>query len=60
MKELNYGQGYQYAHNFKNHLAPDKEYLPKELKGKKYYQPTSQGFEKEIKRRLNEHKLNKE
>jgi len=60
MKELNYGQGYQYAHNFKNHLASDREYLPKELKGKKYYQPTSQGFEKEIKRRLNEHKLNKE
>lgn len=38
MKELGYGKGYKYAHDFKNAKA-NQEHLPKELKGKVYYRP---------------------
>ena len=51
MKNLDYGKGYKYAHNFKDGYIIQ-EHLPKELKGKKYYFPTDRGFEKEIKQRL--------
>jgi len=52
MKELEYSKGYKYAHNYKNGVAKNMEYLPKELKDKKYYQPKLIGFEKKIKERL--------
>ena len=51
MKNLDYGKGYKYAHNFKDGYIIQ-EHLPKELKGKKYYFPSDRGFEKEIKQRL--------
>ncbi len=51
MKNLDYGKGYKYAHNFKGGYIVQ-EHLPKELKGKRYYFPTDRGFEKEIKQRL--------
>jgi len=51
MKELDYGKGYQYAHNERDAVA-DMDCLPDSLAGRKYYQPTERGFEKEIKRRL--------
>jgi len=51
MKNLDYGKGYKYAHNFEDGYIIQ-EHLPKELKGKKYYFPTDRGFEKEIKQRL--------
>lgn len=51
MKNLDYGKGYKYAHNFKDGYIIQ-EHLPKELKGKRYYFPTDRGFEKEIKQRL--------
>lgn len=38
LKELGYGKGYKYAHDFKNGKV-GQEHLPKELKGKKYYRP---------------------
>ena len=37
MKDLGYGKNYQYPHNFPQSKVKQ-EYLPKELKGKKYYQ----------------------
>jgi len=52
MKELNYGAGYKYAHDFKNHIAPKINYLPNNLKGRKYYYPINQGFEEKIRERL--------
>jgi len=52
MKELQYGSGYKYAHDFKEHIAPNMEYMPKNLKGKRYYFPTNQGLEEKIKKRL--------
>ncbi len=51
MKELDYGKGYQYAHDERDAVA-DMECLPPSLAGKQYYEPTERGFEKEIKRRL--------
>jgi len=51
MKDLNYGKDYQYAHEEPDAIA-DMDCLPPSLAGKKYYQPTDRGFEKEIKRRL--------
>jgi putative ATPase len=51
MKQLEYGKGYQYAHNERDAIA-DMECLPESLAGRTYYQPTDRGFEKEIKRRL--------
>ena len=37
MKKLGYGKNYQYPHNFPN-AQVKQDYLPKELKGKRYYQ----------------------
>jgi len=51
MKELEYGKGYQYPHNFEGHYVKE-EYLPEKLRGKKYYEPTENGLEKEIRSRL--------
>ncbi len=51
MKELDYGKGYRYAHEEKTGVAP-MECLPPALRGRRFYNPTERGFEKEIKRRL--------
>jgi putative ATPase len=51
MKELEYGQGYRYAHDEADAVA-DMACLPPALEGRKYYEPKERGFEKEIKRRL--------
>ena len=51
MKELDYGKGYQYAHDDPEAVA-GMDCLPPSLAGRTYYKPTDRGFEKEIKRRL--------
>lgn len=51
MKELNYGKGYQYAHDTKDKLT-NMECMPASLKGKTYYNPTTQGNEVRFKERL--------
>jgi len=51
MKELQYGKGYQYAHDEADAIA-DMSCLPSALADRKYYAPKDRGFEKEIKRRL--------
>jgi putative ATPase len=51
MKELEYGKGYQYAHNEEDAIA-DMSCLPPAIADRKYYAPKERGFEKEIKRRL--------
>jgi len=51
MKELEYGRGYRYAHDERDGVTP-MSCLPPGLEGRRYYQPTERGFEKEIKRRL--------
>jgi len=51
MKDLGYGKGYKYAHQFEGHIVAQ-DHLPDELKGKRYYQPSDQGFEARIAERL--------
>ena len=51
MKNLNYGKGYQYAHDTENKLT-NMQCLPDSLLGKSYYQPTEEGFEARYKERL--------
>ena len=51
MKQLDYGKGYQYAHDDPDAVT-GMECLPPSLAGRTYYRPTERGFEKEIKRRL--------
>ena len=51
MKELNYGKGYQFAHDYKEKLTT-MECLPPTLKGKEYYQPGTYGNEIRFKERL--------
>src|ERR1700758_1556883 len=53
MKGLGYGQGYQYAHHLDSKVAA-MECLPENLRGRVYYQPTSEGIEKRIRERLQE------
>lgn len=55
MKDLGYGKGYQYAHDFKN-AKVKQEHLPKEIENEKFYEPTERGYEKYIKKRMEEQK----
>lgn len=48
---LNEGSKYKYPHDYENHYVRQ-QYMPKELLKKKYYTPTSMGYEKRIKDRL--------
>ncbi|MBZ5540610.1 MAG: replication-associated recombination protein A [Acidobacteriia bacterium] len=53
MKNLGYGEGYKYAHNFEEKVT-DMTCLPDNLRGKSYYKPTDQGFEQRLRARLEE------
>ena len=53
MKQLDYGKGYQYAHDTKEKLTA-MECLPDSLRGKEYYRPTDEGLEGRYKQRLDE------
>ena len=51
MKDLDYGKGYQYAHDMPEGIETQ-EHLPDNLKGRVYYDPKEIGFEREIRKRL--------
>lgn len=51
MKELDYGKGYEYAHDTKEKLTRMK-CLPDSLADREYYRPAGEGAEAEIKERL--------
>src|SRR6266700_4110047 len=53
MKNIGYGQGYKYAHNFDDKVT-DMTCLPDNLAGRTYYKPTDQGFEQRLRQRLDE------
>lgn len=53
MKELDYGKGYQYAHDTEEKLT-NMQCLPDSLAGVTYYHPTTQGLEARVKARLDE------
>ncbi|MGC0370866.1 replication-associated recombination protein A [Microbacterium sp. SLBN-111] len=50
-KRLGHGKGYKYAHDSEIGIVAQ-QYLPDELRGKQYYQPTSHGAEREVSARL--------
>jgi putative ATPase len=51
MKDLGYGKGYRYAHDYEEAFVPQ-DYLPEKLAGDIYYRPTDRGYEKIIRERL--------
>jgi putative ATPase len=51
MKEIGYGDGYRYDHAEGGHAA-GQEYLPDVLRGARWYEPGSGGYEKTIAERL--------
>jgi len=53
MKNIGYGQGYKYAHNFDEKVT-DMSCLPDNLAGRTYYKPTDEGFEQRLRARLDE------
>jgi putative ATPase len=53
MKSLDYGKGYQYAHDEEGKVA-DMECLPEALLDRRYYKPTSEGREKNLAQRMKE------
>ena len=48
MQELGYGKGYKYAHDYPGNIVRQ-EYLPEEISGTIYYEPSSNGYEAKIK-----------
>ena len=51
MRQLGHGKGYKYAHDYPDHFV-EQQNLPSLLKGKRYYSPSDQGYEKEVRSRL--------
>jgi putative ATPase len=51
MKNVGYGQGYKYAHDYEDKVT-DMSCLPENLAGRTYYHPTDQGFEQRLRQRL--------
>lgn len=47
-EQLGHGKGYQYPHNFENHYVKQ-DYLPAEMKGTRYYQPSGMGLDTGVK-----------
>ncbi len=50
-EEMGHGRGYRYPHNFSGNYVVE-DYLPDELRGRRYYEPSENGYESEIKKRL--------
>lgn len=48
MREIGYGKGYRYAHDYKD-AKVDQSHLPDKIINRKYYFPTDRGLEKKIK-----------
>lgn len=49
--KLGHGEGYKYAHNYKNHYV-EQQYLPDELVGTRFYRMTDNGYEKMMKEHM--------
>jgi len=50
-KALGHGKDYRYPHEFPGHWV-EQQYLPERLRGKRFYEPSEQGREKDIAARL--------
>jgi putative ATPase len=47
MKELGYGEGYLYDHDYPQGIS-GQTFLPEDMEGTEYYQPSEQGYESKI------------
>jgi putative ATPase len=52
MKAEGYGQGYRYAHDEEGGVAAGETYLPEEIEGSRFYEPTDRGYERMVGERL--------
>jgi putative ATPase len=52
MQQLGMGKGYRYAHDEPGAYAAGERYLPLELGGQRFYQPTERGIEKQLAEKL--------
>jgi putative ATPase len=50
---LGHGRDYEYPHQYPGHFVPQ-QYLPDRLRGKRYYEPSDEGYEREINKRMQE------
>ncbi|MFD2024657.1 replication-associated recombination protein A [Promicromonospora aerolata] len=50
-KQMGHGEGYRYAHDWPNGVAPQ-QYLPDVLAGSRYYDPSDRGYERQVSERL--------
>ncbi|MEX0600070.1 MAG: AAA family ATPase [Rhodothermales bacterium] len=50
---LGHGKGYKYPHAFREHYVPQ-QYLPSTMQGTYFYDPSDEGYEEEVRRRLEE------
>jgi putative ATPase len=53
MKDLGYGRGYKYAHDYAEAFTPQ-QYLPEQLRGTTFFEPRERGYEKLIKQRMDQ------
>src|SRR5690606_2425296 len=51
MKDLSYGQNYKYAHDYESNFVAQ-EFMPKELSGRKLYDPGKNARENELRKNL--------
>ncbi len=51
MQNMGYGEGYKYAHDYPDHFV-EQQNLPDSLQGKQFYNPSDQGYEKDVISRL--------
>ena len=52
MKAEGYGEGYRYAHDEEGGVAAGETYLPEEIVGNRFYEPTDRGYERMVGERL--------
>ena len=52
MRELGHGDSYRYAHDEPGAYAAGERYLPEQLAGRQFYQPTDRGMEKQLAEKL--------
>ncbi|WP_333797732.1 replication-associated recombination protein A [Rheinheimera sp.] len=52
LKEMGHGESYRYAHNEAGAYAAGERYLPAELAGQQFYQPSDRGLEKQLQDKL--------
>ncbi|OGO03433.1 MAG: AAA family ATPase [Chloroflexi bacterium RBG_13_53_26] len=53
MREVGYGKGYKYAHEYEGHFVKQQN-MPDSLRDRRYYTPSDEGYEKEVGTRLEE------